>query len=396
MKVVMVGPFGLRPQGTMSRRALPLAKALAENGHQVAVLLPSWSCPEDSGREWEEDGVRIHNIALPAPIPLLREMIITWRLLRCAVAMRPDVIHCFKPKAYAGIVAAAVWGLEKLQLSKIRLVLDSDDWEGKGGWNEIRQYSWAQKLFFAWQERWGMTHCRALTVASRTLERLAQEMGVARGVLHYMPNGVDAEYQVPDADMGGKVRDKWQLGDDPVILLYTRFFEFEPQRVMEVLSRAWAQEPSARLLVVGRGLFGEEECFLSCVREAGFTSRVTHVGWAQGDELLGYFAASDLAVCPFEDTLLNRARCPAKLVDLMAAGLPVVADDVGQAGEYIEHLVSGYLVRPGDVESFATGVVRLLRDGKLRTALGMEARRRMMEGFSWSTLVEVAERAYAA
>lgn len=240
-----------------------------------------------------------------------------------------------------------------------------------------------------------MTHCHALTLASQTLERLAQEMGVDRDILYHLPNGVDARSRMPDTHMGRSVRDKWQLGDDPVILLYTRFFEFEPQRVIEVLSRVWTQVSSARLLVVGRGLFGEEEDFLACAREAGFTSRLTYVGWAQGDELSGYFAASDVAICPFEDTLLNRARCPAKLADLMAVGSAVVADDVGQVGEYIEHLVSGYLVRPGNVESFATGVVWLLRDAKLRVRLGMEARRRMMEVFNWSKLVEVAERAYA-
>jgi glycosyltransferase involved in cell wall biosynthesis len=103
-----------------------------------------------------------------------------------------------------------------------------------------------------------------------------------------------------------------------------------------------------------------------------------------------------VAVCPFEDTLLNRARCPAKLADLMAAGLAVVADDVGQAGEYIDHLVSGYLVAPGGVEAFATGVVRLLRDEKLRAALGMEARQRVTKEFGWPELAKVAESAYAA
>jgi glycosyltransferase involved in cell wall biosynthesis len=79
----------------------------------------------------------------------------------------------------------------------------------------------------------------------------------------------------------------------------------------------------------------------------------------------------------------------------MAAGLAVVADDVGQVGEYIEHLVSGYLVRPGEVEPFARGVVQLLRDRKLKAALGMEARRRVLKRFSWPELVEVVERAYA-
>jgi glycosyltransferase involved in cell wall biosynthesis len=96
-----------------------------------------------------------------------------------------------------------------------------------------------------------------------------------------------------------------------------------------------------------------------------------------------------------EDTLLNRARCPAKLVDLMAAELPVVADDVGQVREYIEHMSSGYLVPPGDMDAFAAGVLRLLSDRQLRSRLGKQARRRVMEEFGWHKMAAIAERAYA-
>jgi glycosyltransferase involved in cell wall biosynthesis len=391
----MVGPFGLRPQGTMSRRALPLAKDLASRGHQIEVLLPPWACPEDSGQVWEEDGVSIHNIALPPSIPLLKEVIVSLRLLNRIRNRRPDVVHCFKPKAYSGLNAAVLWGLAKSHLSKVRVVLDTDDWEGRGGWNDLAAYSAIQKRFFAWQERWGMTHCHALTVASRTLETLAREMGIDDQIIHYVPNGVEPQSDAPDAALGDRVRREWQLGDSPVILLFTRFFEFEPRRLVEILDQVWAEVPSAHLLVVGRGLFGEEDRFLSAIQDAGLSSHVTYVGWRQQQELPGYFAASDLAICPFEDTLLNRTRCPAKVADLMAAGLPIVADDVGQVGEYIEHLVSGYLVPPGEVRTFAAGVIRLLRDELLRQELGGQARESVMRRFGWPRLAPTVERAYA-
>jgi glycosyltransferase involved in cell wall biosynthesis len=78
----------------------------------------------------------------------------------------------------------------------------------------------------------------------------------------------------------------------------------------------------------------------------------------------------------------------------MAAGLPVVADDVGQARQYIEHLSSGYLVPPGDTHAFAAGVLRLLRDEELRSRLGRNARQRVTEEFAWHKLAIVVERAY--
>ena len=249
MKVVMVGPFGLRPHGTMSQRALPLAKALACRGHEVEVVLPPWSCPEDSGLAWREDGVSVHNIVLPPPISVLSDAAIVWRLLRRALASHPQVLHFFKPKAHAGLSAMLVWWLAGLRLTKVRVVLDTDDWEGEGGWNDVRPYSWLERRFFAWQERWGMTHCDGLTVASRELERRALEMGIDKERIRYVPNGSTFDQVVLDAAAGVRVRAEWGLGDDPVVLLYTRFFEFEPSRVIRVWNRVTLEAPSTRFLV---------------------------------------------------------------------------------------------------------------------------------------------------
>jgi hypothetical protein len=108
MQVVMVGLFGLGPHGTMSRRALPLAKPLAARGHNVEVVLPPWSCPEDSGRAWHEDGVSVYNIALPPSIPVMKDLLIVWRLVRRALACHPQVLHFFKPKGFSGLAALLV------------------------------------------------------------------------------------------------------------------------------------------------------------------------------------------------------------------------------------------------------------------------------------------------
>jgi len=293
------------------------------------------------------------------------------------------------------LAAVLLWCLVRLRLMAVRVVLDSDDWEGPGGWNDAGNYSWWEKRFFAWQERWGMTHCHALTLASRTLRDLALEMGVDAGMVYHVPNGVGSADGPPDPQAGDRMRAELGLGRAPVILLYTRFFEFEPRRVVSVMGRLVRECPATRLLVVGTGLFGEEERFLALAEEAGLSAHICYVGWREGSALAGCLAAADLAMFPLEDTLLNRARCPAKLADLMAAGLPVVAEDVGQVGEYIEHMSSGYLVSSGDVDAFVTGVVQLLEDRRFRVRLGQQARQRVVQQFGWETLAAVLEEAYA-
>jgi glycosyltransferase involved in cell wall biosynthesis len=179
-----------------------------------------------------------------------------------------------------------------------------------------------------------------------------------------------------------------------VVLLYTRFVEFPVARVVDIFRRVLAQVPEARLLVVGQGLRGEERQLAALVAESGLADRVTFAGWVPPGELPAHFAAADVAIFPCDDTLVNRAKCSVKLTELLAAGVPVVADRVGQNAEYIEHLVSGLLVPPGDSAAFASAVVTLLGDATLRHRLGEAARRHMQEQFTWDRLARVAEQAY--
>jgi len=205
----------------MNVRALPLAKALAARGHKVDIILPSWHLPGDSGKSWEEEGVGICNVPLPPRILGVWHLWVAGRMLRRVLALNPDVVHCFKPKAYSGIVALTLWGLQRLGLFMGRIVVDSDDWEGQGGWNEIEEYSAFQRIVFAWQERWGLLHADAITVASRALETLTWGLGVSPSTVHYLPNG-SAPCNLEERD-GGWVRDKYGLEGRPVVLLYTRY-----------------------------------------------------------------------------------------------------------------------------------------------------------------------------
>ena len=384
MQIAMVGPFGLRPKGTMSVRALPMARALVARGHRVTLLLPPWQNPEDAGKRWNEGGVAIENISLPPHVPGLFHALITLRLVRRTLALRPDVVHLFKPKAYSGLVH---WVLARLpHKRRPRLVVDADDWEGPGGWNEIGGYTPIQRRLFAWQERWGLTHADAVTAASRTLESLVWAMGVTPRRVFYVPNGVEPR----------QLGERAPSTQHSTILLYTRFFEFPVSRAIEVLRRVRQAMPEARLLVVGRGLFGEEEVLLAQAQEARLGEAVEYVGWVETERLPEYFARATLAMYPFDDTLVNRAKCAVKLGDLLAAGVPVVAEAVGQNREYIRHGQTGWLVEPGDVDTFARAIIHVLKNTHLRQRLGQAAARDVRTRLAWERLVETVELAYEA
>lgn len=390
MRIAMIGPFGLQLKGTMSVRALPLARALAQRGHAVRVIVPPWDHPQDAGHTWQDAGVEVENIELPAPTPGLFHLRVTHALIKRALDFRPDVIHCFKPKAYAGLSAWVLWQMKRLGRAKARLIVDTDDWEGAGGWNDLSSYAWPQRKLFAWQEKWGLTHNDGVTVASRALESIVWSLGVQRERVAYVPNGM---------------RDSAVRSQEPAVripapgfrvLLYTRFFEFKVERVIEVWRKIAAEVPDARLVVVGKGFAGEEEQLLKRAAAVGFGGSIEYAGWVAMDDLSGYFARSDIALFPFDDTLINRTKCSVKLIDLLAAGVPVVADAVGQNTEYLRHNETGVLTPAGDVAAMAQAAIDLERDRARAQRLGAAAARDVRERFNWERLSAEAERLYGA
>lgn len=392
MKIVMVGPFGLRPKATMAVRALPLGRALARRGHVVHMLLPPWSSPADSGRVWEDGGVRVEHIVLPPRLPGLFHALVTGRLYARAMALRPDVIHYFKPKAYPAFVAIMARWRRRVGGGSPRLVLDTDDWEGPGGWNDMEPYSVAARQLFAWQERWELQRADAVTVASRALETLAWGAGARRERVFYLPNGVVMSPHQP-VD-GAPVRAAYGLDRAPVLLLYTRFVEFDLEELIEIVERVARAWPEVRLLVVGKGLRGEEERLPEVLAGRGLGHILAYAGWVEPSALPAHFAAAQVAIFPCADTLINRCKCSVKLTELLVQGVPVIASDVGQNGEYIRHGESGLLVPAGDSAGFAQAVLRLLQEPERARRLGEAARQRMREHFDWGHLAERAEAAY--
>jgi glycosyltransferase involved in cell wall biosynthesis len=399
MRIAFVGPFGLRPKMTMSRRALPLARALAARGHTVRLVLPPWDCPDLSGQTWMDRGVEVINLPVRNAGSIAASVMPAGRLVRCVWRWHPDVIHCFKPKAYAGAAAASFWLLHQAGLWHGRLLVDTDDWEGRGGWNELKRYSRLERWLFAFQERWGVQHCDGVTAASVWLADQVRAMrGGRTTTAYYLPNGVECgcvaqEGRAPGTRPGGAGTAGPRR---PTALLYTRFVEHSAADILGIWQRVVERMPEARLLVVGQGFAREEEDLRRLAQECYLDHSMDISGWTQTERLGRPFAEADVAIMPVRDSAVSRAKSPARLLDVMAAGLPVVAHSVGEWIEMLDHGSCGVLVPPLADDAFADEVVRLLTDQGLRRHLGDEARRRACTEYDWHRLAATVEAAYRA
>jgi len=74
---------------------------------------------------------------------------------------------------------------------------------------------------------------------------------------------------------------------------------------------------------------------------------------------------------------------PTKLFEYMGLGKAIVASDLEQIGDVIEHERTGLLCEPGDVHCASQGVIRLLRNGDLRDRLGSAALEEAHRHYTW-------------
>jgi glycosyltransferase involved in cell wall biosynthesis len=143
--------------------------------------------------------------------------------------------------------------------------------------------------------------------------------------------------------------------------------------------------PEARFVLAGEGKLRDGT--LALAKELGlgsdvhFTGRCAHVA-----ELL---AISEVCV------LSSRAEgFSNSILEYMGAGRPVVATNVGGAGEAVVDGETGYLVCPGDDEMMAARIVQSLLDPERALVMGRCGQQRAAERFSCAAQCDHTVRLY--
>jgi sugar transferase (PEP-CTERM/EpsH1 system associated) len=196
---------------------------------------------------------------------------------------------------------------------------------------------------------------------------------VARRPIHVVQTGVDTNYFKPVAD-----------GSETPQLVFTGSMDWLPNEdgmlffVNDVLPHIRRAVPDVTLSIVGRAP-------TPAVRRLGDRAGITVTG--RVDDVRPHVGAGTVYVVPLRIGGGTRL----KIFEAMAMGKAVVSTTIG---------AEGLPVAPGeniliadDPEAFASAVVALLRDPGMRTRIGSEARRLVVEQYDWSAVAADFERA---
>ena len=106
---------------------------------------------------------------------------------------------------------------------------------------------------------------------------------------------------------------------------------------------------------------------------------VEHVAWSADAEAAA-LVRGDIGIAPTPSDRWTLGKCGFKIVQYMAAGLPVVASPVGANAEIVREGETGYL--PARMQDWSEVIARLARDPELRARLGQAGRARVEREYS--------------
>ncbi|OIO91489.1 MAG: hypothetical protein AUJ92_16375 [Armatimonadetes bacterium CG2_30_59_28] len=225
-------------------------------------------------------------------------------------------------------------------------------------------------------------HKRVIALSESIKEELVNLCNTPEERIVVIPNGVDPEEFHPDnrRRFRDAIRQRHALqSDDFVFLFVGNAFR---RKGLPLLLEAFAkvQEPTARLLVVGRDDANLPWC-LDLADRLGIRGRTVFVG--PSEVVNQYYGACDAFVFP---TLYE--ACALVPLEAMASGVPVLTTRLAGARDVLTDGCDALLFDdPTDSHLVAEHMRRILRDTSLHEQLAVSGRT-TAERYSWDAVAE--------
>lgn len=374
--------FPPRIVGGIARHCNGLAKALARLGHDVHVFTLDF--PGAPGYE-EMEGVKVYRTVTELGHPNF----LTWALLfnhflekRMADISRKvefDVLHI-----HDWLTATAGVSFKHHAEKPLVVTVHSTEIGRAQGLHN------PNSLAIDGIEWWATYEADKVIVTSGSMKgELSGHFHLPGEKIEIIANGIDlTKFQESSID---KQSVRGRYGVNPHEKLVLCVGRLVPQKGIEHLIRAVpmivGRFPEAKCIVVGEGWLRAHLEYVA--RSTGYQWKIRFTGFIPDSELVALMKSADVLVVPsiYE---------PFGIVALegMAAGVPVVASQVGGLAEVIEHDRTGIVVYTRNPQSIAWGVNRILSDPNHAEWLTRNAKETVQKAYSWEAIAKKTAKVY--
>lgn len=295
------------------------------------------------------------------------------RLDRLLHALRPDVLHSQDQHCHI------LTGLLRMRRERSAIVMTRHVIAEPDGTTRERLLA---RMTLASMRR---AADRVLAVSEATREYLVGPGRISPDKVTVVNNGLGVE-PFAKADRAAA---RTRLGLDPSAPVAVMVGVMRPGKGHDVLFAALpellAQHPGTVVLLAGDG--PELVHFRAAAVRFGDAVRIL----GARDDIPDLLAAADALVLPSWSEAL-----PTVLLEAGAAGLPVVATDVGGCLEIVQHCETGFLIPKGDAGALADRLGLLLSDLDAARRMGERGRARVLSRFSLPRQAQETAAVYCA
>jgi glycosyltransferase involved in cell wall biosynthesis len=212
-------------------------------------------------------------------------------------------------------------------------------------------------------------------------EFLVRDVGIKKETIVTIPNGIDIKSFSVKVDRKKKVEELGINSGPKVVGTVSRLYE--PTKGIKILLEAFnivQSKVDSHLLIAGSG---KDEKML---RQMAKKLKIKVLFLGERDDVAEILSVMDIFVLPS----LSEGF-PVVILEAMAAGLPVVATNVGGNREIVSDGETGFIVEPGNPNELAVKIKDLLGNEEMRKNFGKAGFKRVKEKFSIDKTVDGIE-----
>ncbi len=373
MRIAMITwEYPPRIVGGIARHCEGLARALAHQGHEVHVFTLDFPGAPD----YEElDGIRIYRTRSEVGHPnfltwvLLFNHFIEKRMAGISQLDKFDVLH-----VHDWLTALAAINFKHFIKKPLVFTAHSTEY-GRSGLHIPDSFT------IDGLEWWSIYEADKIVVTSGSMKgEVCGHFHVPDSKVEIISNGIDAsKYEGPlDKDI---IRARY--GIQPHEKLILCIGRLVPQKGIEYLVNAVPivarRRSEAKFIIAGDGWYRDHLEWVA--NNTGQRWRITFTGFISDQDLFALTKSADVLVAP-------SVYEPFGIVALegMAAGVPVVASQVGGLPDFIQHDRTGVLTYPRNPESIAWGIDHVLSNPDHAKWLVKNAKEVVQKAYSWESI----------